>query len=218
MNNIERRNFIPALRFSWLTPAYDVVVRLTTRESTFKRAMIAQTDARLTDRVLDLGCGTGTLAIALGSRVAKAFGVDADPRVLERARAKAARAGVPVQFDSGFADSVPHADESFDLVVTSLFLHHLRWDGKLAALREALRVLRPGGRLHVADWGEPDNLLMRAAFFPVQWLDGVENTRDNVLGRLPEAFRSAGFIHEEQTRTFSTVFGTVALYRAVKPG
>jgi len=71
--------------------------------------------------------------------------------------------------------------------------------------------------LHVADWGQADNLLMRGLFLLVQIVDGFENTQDNVSGKLITLFKNTGFVEVAQQRTFSTIFGTISLYSAVKP-
>lgn len=126
------------------------------------------------------------------------------------------RAGADVRFDRARSDSLPYPDASFDRVLSSLFFHHLAWPDKVRTAREAFRVLTPGGELHVADWGRPENVLMRTLFLAVQCLDGFENTRDNVAGRLIPLFEEAGFSEVGECRTFSTMLGTIALYRAVK--
>ena len=79
-------------------------------------------------------------------------------------------------------------------------------------------MLKPGAQLHVADWGRPTTFLQRALFLLVQLLDGYRNTQDNASGRLIELFEQTGFCDVSQQQTFSTILGTVALYRAVKPG
>ena len=210
--------YVRALRFHWLTPAYDVVVRATTRESTFKAALVGQAGISAGHRVLDLACGTGTLAVAVARSNPGAIvtGVDGDPDVLRLASRKASSAAVRLRLDHGLAGSLPYDDCSFDRVLSSLFFHHLQWAEKLRAAREAFRVLATGGELHVADWGKAENSVMRLAFLPVQLLDGFPNTQDNVRGRLPQAFEEAGFADIAQTSTFSTMLGTLGLYRVVR--
>jgi len=79
------------------------------------------------------------------------------------------------------------------------------------------RVLRPGGELHVADWGKASNFAMRLAFYSVQLLDGFATTTDSVEGRLPEFIRDAGFVDTWETGQVSTIFGSLSFYRAAKP-
>lgn len=211
--------YVPALGFHWLTPAYDLVVRMTTRERTFKTALIEQAGIGPRQDVLDLACGTGTLAIWIKQRHPRAEvrGIDGDPRILSIASRKAKEANVAVEFDRGLSFSLPYRDASFDRVLSSLFFHHLSWRDKQRTARELYRVIRPGGGLHVADWGRATGPSMRAAYLAVQVLDGFENTGDNVEGRLVELFRRAGFSEVSERRTFSTVLGTLSLYRAVRP-
>lgn len=80
------------------------------------------------------------------------------------------------------------------------------------------RVLKPGGALHVADWGKAQNLVMRGAFFLVQMLDGFATTTENVQGKLPKYFREAGFANVRETQRYMTVFGTLSLYAATRAG
>ncbi|HET8592410.1 MAG TPA: class I SAM-dependent methyltransferase, partial [Solirubrobacterales bacterium] len=143
------RDYLPALRFPALTRVYDPLVRLTTREGHFKRLLIEQAAPMPGQRVLDLGCGTGTLAIELkrtepGAEVA---GLDADPEMLERARAKAEDAGVELGLDEGYSTELPYRERSFDLVLSTLFFHHLDPEPKRGTIVEIARVLRPGGEL-----------------------------------------------------------------------
>jgi len=217
---VKNRNaYIPALRYDWLTPLYDPLIRGTLRESTFKRQLVKQARLEGGRRVLDLGCGTGTLALLIKSHHPKAdvFGLDADPKVLEVARAKAAKAGLSIRLDHGMAFELPYPDVSFDRVISSLLFHHLTRGNKERTLREVFRVLRPGGELHVADWGKAQNQLMRMAFVLVQLLDGLETTMDNVKGLLPEFFRAAAFEDIHDPTRYMTIVGTLSLYRARKP-
>jgi SAM-dependent methyltransferase len=211
-------SYIPALGYRWLTRFYDPVVRVTTRENTVKEALLRQANVRGEHRILDLGCGTGTLAMLIKRAYpsVEMFGLDADPDALKLARRKLERGGVEVQLDQGVASTLPYAAESFDRTFSSLFFHHLPSDVKLEAMREVLRVLRPGGEFHIADWGKPTNPAMRLAFFGVQLLDGFATTTDNVKGLLPDLLGLAGFEKVETTHSYSTLLGTISLYRARK--
>ncbi len=219
MDNSATPPLIPALRFHWLTPFYDAVVRTTTRERTFKSALIDQADFSDGRKILDLGAGTGTLAIQIKERYPNSIvhAVDGDPRVLDLARRKAFGAGVDIEFREGLSSTLPYANAEFDRVVSTLFFHHLNWNDKRLTAQELFRVMKPGAELHVADWGRPANLLMRGLFIFVQLLDGFETTADNCAGRLVPLFQTAGFQDVESSTRFDTIFGTLRLYRARRP-
>ena len=144
-------------------------------------------------------------------------GLDGDPRVLEIARAKAAKARLDVTLDHGMSFALPYPDSSFNRVISSLLFHHLTRENKVRTLKEVFRVLRPGGQLHMADWGKPQNGFMRVAFLLVQMLDGFETTTDNVKGLLPEFFRAAGFEDVQESARHMSIVGSFSLYRARKP-
>lgn len=213
------KGYLPALRFRALTRVYDPMIRATTREPRFKRRLLEQAAIESGNRVLDLGCGTGTLAIDAKRTEpgATLVGLDADPEMLARARRKAERAGVEVELTEGFSNALPYPDGSFDRVLSTLFFHHLDPEPKRETAREIARVLRPGGELHVADWGPPADPVMAAAFLGVRLLDGFENTRDNYRGALPRIFEDAGLADADQTGRLRTMFGTLAFYRARRP-
>jgi ubiquinone/menaquinone biosynthesis C-methylase UbiE len=213
------RRFIPALRFSSLTPVFDTVVRFTTREKTFKERLLREAAVAPGESVLDLGAGTGTLAIMLEGLVpgAQVTGLDADPEILALARRKAAQAGARVEFVEGFSTELPFAEASFDVVLSTLFFHHLEPEAKRTTLSEVARVLRPGGRLHVADWGKPTDPLMAAAFLQVRVIDGFAVTADNASGALPSMFEQAGLEAAAVGDRLRTPLGMMALYRARKP-
>jgi len=211
-----QERLVPALRFRALTRFYDPLLASVLRESAWKSELVEQVGLRSGMRALDLGCGTGTLTLRLARSApgASVVGIDADAAALERARVKLAGSGARAELIEARAEALPLADASFDRVVSSLVFHHLTRDGKRAALAEARRVLRPDGELHVADWGRPHDLVMRAAFLPVQLLDGFATTSDNVRGLLPELISAAGFAQVEETSRRRTVFGTLVLLRA----
>jgi ubiquinone/menaquinone biosynthesis C-methylase UbiE len=212
-------DYLPALRWHALTPLFDPAVRVTTRERAFKGTLLDLADVRPGESVLDIGCGTGTLAIAQRRRRpdARVVGLDADPDVLGRAQAKADAGGHQVELVEAFSTAMPFPDASFDVVVSSLFFHHLRAAAKRATLAEVARVLKPGGRLHVADWGKPSDPLMRALFTTVRALDGFSVTAENARGALPRLFEDAGLEHARVQDQLRTPLGTLALYGARKP-
>jgi len=118
-------------------------------------------------RVLEVGCGTGNAALLIKRMRPQldVVGLDPDPRALARAARKAERAGVTLELDRGFADELPYPDASFDRVLSSLVFHHLEADLRLASLREVFRVLRPGGSLHLMDFGGDSHRLHGLARF-----------------------------------------------------
>src|SRR4030067_2941191 len=114
----KKARFIPALSFQWLTPLYDPLLRWGMREETFKRHLIEQANIQPGQRILDLGCGTGTLTILIKQLHpdADVVGLDGDPEILEIARVKAAKARVEITLDHGMAYQLPYPDEAFDRV------------------------------------------------------------------------------------------------------
>ncbi|MCZ6564046.1 MAG: methyltransferase domain-containing protein [Deltaproteobacteria bacterium] len=214
-----RDEYIPALKYRLLTSLYDPLLYWVLRESKFKHCLVEQAGIESGHRVLDLGCGTGTLALMIKrtQQEAEVVGLDGDPKVLEIAKAKVARSGQEITMDYGMAYELPYPDDSFDRVLSSLLFHHLSRENKVNTLTEVFRVLRPGGQLHVADWGAPSNISMRIAFLSVQMLDGFKTTADNVKGLLPEMFSSAGFEEAQESAQYMTISGTLSLYRARKP-
>lgn len=214
-----QQRYIPALSYSWLTRFYDPVLRWTVREETFKKRLIEQARIKPGNRILDLGCGTGTLTTMLKRLCPSAdvVGVDGDPEALDMARAKSARFEAAITFEQAMAWELPYASDSFDLVVSSLLFHHLSRTDKNQTLVETTRVLRPGGQLFIADWGKASNLLMRLAFLNVQLLDGFATTTDNVDGLLPRLMADSGFHAVQEFDRYSTIFGSISLLSAKTP-
>jgi ubiquinone/menaquinone biosynthesis C-methylase UbiE len=187
------RGYLPALRFRALTPLFDLVARGTVRERTIKEELLDQANLGEGQRVLDLGAGTGTLAIMARRRApCEVVGIDADPQILEIARRKADAAGVEVRFDEGTATALPYEDASFDRVLSTLFFHHLTSADKGRALGEIARVLQPGGELHLADFTAPADPLQAVLSWQVRLLDGRERTRENFRRRAAAAHGGCG--------------------------
>jgi ubiquinone/menaquinone biosynthesis C-methylase UbiE len=138
---------------SALTPFYDILHRFSGLGAVHEK-MISMAELQPSQRVLDIGCGTGNLLLALGRGHpgVEIEGLDPDPRALAKAARKAHRAGVAASWRTGYAQDLPHADGSVDRVFSSLMLHHMPDDDdKDALLAEVRRVLRPDGLLVLAD-------------------------------------------------------------------
>ncbi len=210
---------VPPLGLHALTGLYDRVMALTMPEARFRTRIVALAEPRPGEQVLDLGCGTGELALALKAAHpdVDVVALDPDAPALDIARSKFAAAGIDVRVVHGMSDVTDLEAASFDVVVSSLVLHHLARDAKETVLGDALRLLRPRGRVVVGDWGEARSWAESARFLPVRVLDGFAVTEDNTRGRLPDMFREAGFGDVFEHERVATVFGPLAIYAARRP-
>lgn len=215
MTDQQTNEFIPALGNDLLTPLYDPLLWLM-REKRFKSDLIEQAQISNGSRVLDVGCGTGTLAIMIKKLHPKAgvVGIDADSKILGIARVKAAKADANLTLDQGMADQLPYANSTFDRVLSSLFLHHLSTENKRRTCREVFRVLRSGGRFDVVDFGPPRTFYSRLV---ARLTARSEEVAANVQGLLPDMFREAGFEKVSETKQFMTVAGALSFYQGTRP-
>lgn len=211
------RAYVPALRYHAITGFYDALVALLCREKAFKSALVIQAALQPGQKVLDLGCGTGTMTFALKDACPEAsiLGVDADSNVLARARAKNPQGDV--SFQRAFAQELDPSLGPFDRVVTSLFLHHVPASERRDVFDRIREGLSEKGELHIADWDRPTNALQWIGFGFVRVLDGWELTRGHAEGRMEEWLRSAGFRDVTKTRRFLTPLGTISLWKAAIP-
>ena len=126
------------------------------REGDFREKVLDLARPKAGESILDVGCGTGTLAIAAKRRVGPATsvqGIDASPEMISRAGAKARKAGLDILFRNESIETLSFPDGQFDLVLSTLMLHHLPRKLREQGVREMRRVLKPGGRLLVVDFG-----------------------------------------------------------------
>lgn len=200
------RDYIPGLGKHFLTPFYDVVHHLFGVRRVHEE-MIALAEPRAGQRILDVGCATGNLLRTAGRKYpgVDLVGLDPDAASLARAGRKFRRAGLDVRLDRGFAQELPYPDDSFDLVFSSFMLHHLDTGSKDALLAEVRRILRPEGRLILAD----------------AVVDGSghghgpsrmrEQLHDNVGDSVNRRIAAAGFAVEPTRRMPMRGFGTVGI-------
>jgi len=209
----QSKRYIPALSFKLLTPLYDPLLKRIMQEETFKLKLIGYANIQPGMKILDLGCGTGTLTLMIkrAHPDATVTGLDGDPQILDIAREKSR--GMDIQWNQGLATSLPYPDSVFERVVTSLVIHHLITDDKRRAFKEAYRVLKPQGELYVLDFGTPHSPFTR---FMTKYMRRLEEVADNFDGLIPRFITDAGFVGIKEGEHFVTVFGPLSLWRAVK--
>ena len=195
-------------------PLYDPLVSLM-GASRAREELIKQANIKPNQRVLDLGCGTGTLVVLLKRKYATAeiVGIDPDPKALRRAEKKVRRAGVAVQLDEGFSDELPYDEGTFDRVLSSFMLHHLEEHEREKTLREVLRVLKPAGTFHLLDFAGGEDKA------PGRWgrlINSHARLEDNSQQRILQLMKRAGFMNAEKVKDGSMLFGLMptAYYQA----
>lgn len=216
-----QRTFLSAAGHDALLPFYDLMARLGGAGRLYDAVVDAVADAvaEVVDvaageppRVLDVGCGTGTVLARLAGRLpgAQLTGADPDERVLRRARRKVARAGGQARWAEAFAQELPFPDGAFDVVVSSMMLHHLVGEAKAEMLAEVRRVLAAGGTFVLADVAGPmrGHRLARHRHGPAP-----EFTDD-----LAAPVRAAGLVDVVEVARPTIRFGDVRVLRARRAG
>ena len=190
-------NYIPPLGFHFLTPFYDYICELDGWGSTLKKMVIDVACVREDDQTLDVGCGTGTLAIEMKKQNphTQITGIDPDKKALSIAHNKMHLQNVDIKFVEGFSQELPFNTSSFDLVISTLIFHHLTTDTKIKSLKQIYRVLKKNGRFILADFGKAQNNWIRIFYRIVTALPIAEAStlQDNIDGKLPYFIQDAGF-------------------------
>jgi len=203
------RKYFPAAGFDWALPIYDPLAKLLGGDaicSVFVKRMELAPGLRF----LDIGCGTGTLAVLIqqlhpGVAV---VGLDPDPKALARAARKAERAGAEVHFDRGFSDQLPYADASFDRTFCNIF-SLLPHEEKETTLGEVRRVLRPGGSFHLVDMVKaPPGFSLWRLFKRTQRFEFC--TEDQTIALM----RHAGLTDARKTGQYKVWFWSFVSYQA----
>jgi ubiquinone/menaquinone biosynthesis C-methylase UbiE len=210
-----RKPYLPAMGRDRLLPLYDPLQRLLGMGSVH-RQLVDQARIQPDQRILEIGCGTGNLALLIKRfhPGAEVVGIDPDPKALARAQRKARREVLSVQLDRGFAEELPYPDASFNRVLSALMFHHLGPEEKVKTLDEARRVLKPGGSLHLLDFG---GATARSDGFLARLHQRSERLRNNFGDRIPTLMREAGFADLTEVAHRVTIAGRFTYYRASAP-
>lgn len=200
-------DYLPAAGRDAYLPFYDL---LTTALGVGKihSTLIEQARIEPGQRVLEIGCGTGnlTLRVARTHPDVEVIGTDPDPLALARAQRKS----TAIRFERAYGQQLPYPDASFDRVLSSLMLHHLDEDTKKATVAEVVRVLRPGGSLHLVDFtGEVHGVH--------GFLARRMQKQGHVADGIPQLLSGAGLTSVDATTQQQRVMGGVAYYRATRP-
>ncbi|GAB2653829.1 hypothetical protein GCM10027036_03950 [Flavihumibacter cheonanensis] len=211
-------SYIPALKYNWLTKFYDFLIQRFLKEQTWKTFVIQSFSNKKPERILDIGTGTATLAIMMKRSYpnAKIAGLDGDENILAIARSKIQQQGINIELTHGMSYQLPFPDNYFDVVTSSLMIHHLMDADKINTFKEVLRVLKPGGEFCIADWGKPKSSLSRLLFYWVQFLDGFKTTTSNVKGLLPGFLKECGYDDVNELKKFGTIGGSICIYKGKK--
>jgi ubiquinone/menaquinone biosynthesis C-methylase UbiE len=214
-----QRSFLPAGGYDLFLPLYDPFARLIGAERA-RSVLVDQAALRPHQRVLEVGCGTGSLTVQMKRRHpdVEVVGLDPDRKALARAKRKAERAAVSIQFDQGFADALGYPSASFDRVFSCLMFHHLEHDDKAKMLLEVRRVLKPGGRLELLDLEQPKSgkASSLARFFHSAHARH-HLMKDNSEDRILAFFTQAGLVGAKTVGRGKLLVGRIAYYQAVAP-
>ncbi len=210
--------FTSALRFSFLTPAYDLLIRLFTREKAWRNKVAECLDLHESDHVLDVGCGTGSMAIMLKQLEPKCrvVAIDPDPKVLSIAKRKAEQAQVQIQWKQGFLDDQTiGVNQKFTKVLSTLVLHQTPVETKQQILKMLGGILEPSGTLCIADYGIQRTFAMKTMFrLIVQSVDGKSDTQPNADGIILKSLNEVGFRSAREETYFQTLTGSISVYVA----
>src|SRR5215211_1262298 len=194
-------------------PYYDLATKLMTfgQAGRLRKTTVDQASINPGDSVLDVGCGTGEVTLLAKTRATngKVYGIDPAPEMIAVARNKAARKKLDIDFRVGVIESLPFPDASIDVVTSSLMMHHLPEELKVRGLAEVYRVLKPGGRLLIADFMRPTGSLLNHLFIAFTRHQGLKSGIED----LQKLLKAAGF--DQMTQLDGNVL-IIGFVRAVK--
>lgn len=188
------RKFLPAAGHDLFLPLYDPCISFLGGDRARKK-LTQQANIQAGQKILDIGCGTGTLSVSVQKQYPdiEIIGIDPDRKALSLAHKKTQKAGTSIQFDQGFSDQLPYPDKSFDRIFSTFMFHHLKETEKQKTLLEVRRVLKPEGSFHLLDFTRIKN-----------------NSEEQILSLL----KTAGFKDTQLMERGSLLFLRVSYFRS----
>lgn len=185
------KNKPKGISLNYLADYYDYLTF--TEKSQFRQKQIQLMDLHQGEKVLDVGCGTGSLStlskIAVGEN-GEVAGIDIAPKMIQRAQQKAKNANLDIHYQVASISRLPYPDNNFDMVVSSLMFHHLPVEIKKSGLLEIHRVLKEQGKLFICDFGAPHIMAIPFMYLMLVW---ISPTRFQLLGKLPGLIKECNF-------------------------
>ena len=211
------RTFTPAAGRFAPSSVYDLGVATLTREAVWRPKLVEILAIEPGERVLDVGCGTGSLAILLKRRWpgVEIVGLDPDPAALSIAKSKADAADLDIEWRQGFASDAANAG-TFDKVVSSLVFHQVPVPGKRAGIEAMFAAAKTGGTVCIADYARQSRRLMRTAFRFIQLIDGKADTQPNADGFLEIELSKHLGRSVKPVFAIDTPTGTISIFRETR--
>lgn len=184
------KNFIPATNVHFLTPFYDGFTRLFFGKKFEK--IVEAIRPKAGSHLIDIGCGPGEVLLQIHKKYphVKLIGLDIDPEILKIAEKKLKKMNIHIPLKEASATEIPFPDESFDIAVSSLMIHHLKTEDKKKFLHEAFRILRPGGKMYLFDFAPPKTYFGKLLSFAYGFFEEID---DGVKGKYWDFMKDAGF-------------------------
>lgn len=207
-----KQTFIPALGFNFLTPSYDFLCSTVGLGNKYHKRLVSAIGNVNHKRVLDGGCATAKITILVKEKNPEIdiYAIDPDSKALEIAKKNSLKYKANIKFQKAFLQNLPFSSNYFDVVYSSLVIHHIPPEYKLNSFKEVRRVLKKNGVFLISDFGKPRNFFESLMpWFAAKFEHGKENYR----GEIPDMLRKAGFTKVKSVGRYSWGIKIIKAYK-----
>src|SRR3989344_2684555 len=207
------KKHIPPLRFNFLTKFFDSFLRICMKEYKIKNEFINLAKIKKNDKILDLGCCTGTLLkiLAKKKKTTKIYGIDINISALKIAKNKLINTKTILKKYNGI--KIPFEDNFFDTIFSSLVIHHIPKKDRVLIFFEIKRVLKEDGNLFILDFGKQQNIYGKLITSIIKLIEPIE---DNLKGKIPFYLKQTKFKGIKGHKHYKTLFGELTIYSGKK--